>query len=609
MTLIKEIRISRFRSFFNERFECSAINIFSGANNAGKSNVLKALNLFFNAHTGFQQDYLYSVDYNKAYTESAGGKRAVEITLYFDGQGGGVLQKPFSITREFIEDSSPTPYIFHSTDEAVDKKIKDGNGSVLRQFRFFINRFQFIYIPAVRDRDFVRSIFLLLEKVVSTKKEEARYTKLLDDITARLSDRTKEIGIDFEKFINLPTKVETPTSIAEILEGLNIQTDPGIKVKVKNKKELREKFVGIYASGDGIIMTYLPHFLSFISRELKYKKFIWGFEEPENSLEYSKAQNLAKKIRDDFTKDVQIFITTHSPAFINLKDSEDVKLFRVYKDELDAKKLSHITDVSDLQESILEETKQLKLFIQEGNEAEVDKQKQIITILEKELGMIELSADIERYTVVQQKRKQDDIDLYVNQIAQLSKPIVFVEGPTDEIILRTAYNSLGGSGVFGDFEIVSTSKAGGGGKDQVFKFLTTHAHVHRSNKILGIFDCDKKGIEKYGELVFPEIQKGIKKITDGGKTMGGLLLTTDNDILSKYESEAIVGNAKICDFEIEDCFYDQFSNRFTQEVGLQRKKMRSNSKSSFANYIKDNSATINFSGLKPLFDAIKIALR
>lgn len=51
MILIERIEIKYFRSFGEKNVKIAGIkdlNIFSGSNDVGKSNVLKALNLFFN---------------------------------------------------------------------------------------------------------------------------------------------------------------------------------------------------------------------------------------------------------------------------------------------------------------------------------------------------------------------------------------------------------------------------------------------------------------------------------------------------------------------------------------------------------------------------------
>ena len=45
---ITSVRIQNFRSIVDERFESKRLNIFVGLNDVGKSNVLRAIDLFFN---------------------------------------------------------------------------------------------------------------------------------------------------------------------------------------------------------------------------------------------------------------------------------------------------------------------------------------------------------------------------------------------------------------------------------------------------------------------------------------------------------------------------------------------------------------------------------
>ena len=57
MITIKKIRIKNFRSIVDETIDLTDINFFVGKNDCGKSNVLKALNLFFNDQTDFLCDF------------------------------------------------------------------------------------------------------------------------------------------------------------------------------------------------------------------------------------------------------------------------------------------------------------------------------------------------------------------------------------------------------------------------------------------------------------------------------------------------------------------------------------------------------------------------
>ena len=53
--LIKQIEISNFRSIKHTTIDCSEYNLFCGQNDVGKSNILKALNLFFKLLSIFRQ--------------------------------------------------------------------------------------------------------------------------------------------------------------------------------------------------------------------------------------------------------------------------------------------------------------------------------------------------------------------------------------------------------------------------------------------------------------------------------------------------------------------------------------------------------------------------
>ena len=67
MQLIEKIEIKSFRSFGNQKkhktqiIDLKDLNIFSGGNDSGKSNILRALNLFFNQKTNLNE----FIDFNK----------------------------------------------------------------------------------------------------------------------------------------------------------------------------------------------------------------------------------------------------------------------------------------------------------------------------------------------------------------------------------------------------------------------------------------------------------------------------------------------------------------------------------------------------------------
>lgn len=61
------IEIKNFRSIKSSKIELSSLNIFVGLNDAGKSNYLKALNLFFNNETDYGKKFQHDVDFTNYY--------------------------------------------------------------------------------------------------------------------------------------------------------------------------------------------------------------------------------------------------------------------------------------------------------------------------------------------------------------------------------------------------------------------------------------------------------------------------------------------------------------------------------------------------------------
>ena len=78
--LISQIEVTNFRSIKYAKIDCSAYNLFCGQNDVGKSNILKALNLFFNQETDFKTPFNFSADYNKyALAEAQTSKKKKQL--------------------------------------------------------------------------------------------------------------------------------------------------------------------------------------------------------------------------------------------------------------------------------------------------------------------------------------------------------------------------------------------------------------------------------------------------------------------------------------------------------------------------------------------------
>ena len=384
MKIIEKIKIHRFRSISDVEIETDELVIFSGINNSGKSNVLKALNLFFKGESNFGKKYDFENDYNKAFTGQARGKRQIKITLHFGSQGDAALKYPFSISRTFEIGKQESQLEYHSTNYDIQEKLNKKDGNTQRQFTTFFNKIEYFYIPAVRDKNFVQSLFLQFEKLIEHDSEK-EFSEKIHGLSKVLENKSKNISDDFKKFIGLPTQANLSSKITDILGAVEVNVQSGIKVlrRKKTGKKLEDVFVNLFSSGDGILMAYLAYFLAHICKKIQNRKFIWGFEEPENSLEYSKTQKLAEEFYNNFINNAQIFITTHSPAFIKLKDKDKTKFYRVYIRPNDEKQLSEIKTLDAIQQ------KQLSLFEKGAIDSEEYKK------LKEELYFVEFAKEIE----------------------------------------------------------------------------------------------------------------------------------------------------------------------------------------------------------------------
>ncbi|MDN3685196.1 AAA family ATPase [Vibrio sinaloensis] len=62
--MIRQITITNFRSIRKETISTEEITTLVGKNDAGKSNLLRALNLFFNGKTDADTDFNFQSDFN-----------------------------------------------------------------------------------------------------------------------------------------------------------------------------------------------------------------------------------------------------------------------------------------------------------------------------------------------------------------------------------------------------------------------------------------------------------------------------------------------------------------------------------------------------------------
>lgn len=123
MKLIRRFEIKYFRSIYSASLkQCGSLNVLSGRNDVGKSNVLRALNLFFNGQTDWKTPLDFGRDFSlsrreQVRKESVKGKQFVQVSIEFERPDNfkGSLPERFVVKRNWYRDQNQ----FGQTDNLV----------------------------------------------------------------------------------------------------------------------------------------------------------------------------------------------------------------------------------------------------------------------------------------------------------------------------------------------------------------------------------------------------------------------------------------------------------------------------------------------------------
>ncbi|MSR78939.1 MAG: DUF2813 domain-containing protein [Candidatus Taylorbacteria bacterium] len=329
---IQKIEINSFRSIQRVLIYTGNVNVFSGLNDVGKSNVLKALNLFFNNGTDFGLRLNFNADYSKVSLASAqrSGKKKqqIKVKVYFNAPSSFKSLQGKELWIEKVFDRFGTPSEHSSLDGTKQK------ASLTR----LLNSITYFYIPALKGPDVLQYILgeVGKRKLISENDITVLNEKINESIVGLANILT-------QSSIKTETKFELPVLVEDFWQKLNINTkydefkklDTEINPSKKGSSEpLKEEFyqVPLQLRGEGVKSKYIPPLLEWIQEREQNHQYIWGIDEPENSLEFKKAQEIADLYFKSYSKKTQLFLTSHSLAFIFPGTSHDnVNVFRCIK--------------------------------------------------------------------------------------------------------------------------------------------------------------------------------------------------------------------------------------------------------------------------------------
>lgn len=526
--LISQIEITNFRSIKYEKIDCSVYNLFCGQNDVGKSNILKALNLFFNQETDFKTPFNFFTDYNKyALAEAQSSKKKkqlIKIKITF--------KKPKS-----YQSISGSTYFIEKTFDRNDKtglgtiKYSEESTKARTAISKLYNQMRYVYIPALKGKEVIQHLLGLLgEQELIGSTQIADLNKSINDTTNDLADLLNESKIGIGVSFGLPTllsdfwqqlSVGTTYEYFEAIEKSLVSKKGAVKLSPSSYQ------IPLNMRGDGIKSKFLPPILKWLQKHNTQQTFIWGIDEPENSLEFRAAEELSYLFGNEYALTTQIFATSHSMAFINPRDTDQIKpaIFRTVRSSLGETSFQDINDLykTKNREDLLDEIGAL------------DIQKELITKF--------------RQQIEDEKNAKKELENSLNelqaQITTLTKPLVITEGKTDIKHILKAKEKLGITDV--DFEQID-SQHQPDGDSNLRKLLEQLSKIHNRNKIIGIFDRDVPDIinkiekdgalyKNYGNGVYAFCISPPRSRIDNGQTEISIeYLYTDQEITTQLEN-------------------------------------------------------------------------
>nr|WP_245613185.1 AAA family ATPase [Skermanella stibiiresistens] len=492
---IKSVQIRYFRSLYKARLDFNGnLNIITGSNNAGKSNLLKALNLFFNGETEWQEALNFLRDYsnqrsNEAKRRNPKTRPSISIAVTFS-RGDffeDALPATFTVTKTWFDGDHKEKISIYSGRQDPESKFSLESAYILQIVEIFLSRHRYVYIPAIKDlnvfqglmKHLHRSIFELDEKIHKSFDNE------VEGFNRYLKVTTESLRKDFSLATDISLNFSLPRSLPDLFQSILITTMQAEQVGTS---------MNIDALGDGLRLRMIPTILDYIAKKSKHR-FLWGFEEPENSMEFRIASQMFQRCADEYRKSSQIFITTHSPAFISVDDPR-CSLYRAIKaggtTTITNVAHPHATDIDDL--TLAEELGHISLMSQLRN------------LMHRKI------AEAEEAKVYTKQFEAQAAELE-ERIKRFSKPVVITEGKTDVMILSTAWSKLFPN-QNAPFDITSCdttpeniSTGGSAGVGTLTKHLCSVIPSVSTLKI-GIFDNDGDG-KKAFQLdrnfeIFPE---------------------------------------------------------------------------------------------------------
>ncbi|WP_332874903.1 ATP-dependent nuclease [Hymenobacter psoromatis] len=437
--------IRNFRSLDECLLEPQDLTLLVGRNDAGKSNVLRALNLFFNNETEQGKSFLFTRDYCAFARERVNKAKEIIIKLTFIPPSHFKNAKPINWQKVWRIGG------LHSS----EINFADGGSLPSRgKLSTWLNNIQFKYVPAVKSQAYFQQLLGdLHDTLTSTIEAEIKDagTQFID----KIRDNTTQITAATTQRLGMESIIGLPSDLKGLFTTLDFQT-----VKSNTSFSLDTR-------GDGIKSRHIPIILHFLAEQANKNKLqgsvkvstVWGYEEPENNLELMTAFALAEEFLE-YAQTIQLLATTHSPAFYSLAGREHACGYLVETTETNCSRITSLV----------------------AGTTEVDQHMGLLPLITPYIKEHAEKAIAAATSLIQAQER-------IEHLERPDKSTLFLEGVTDQTVLGH-YLPLVPGGI-PDIELHSEHS---GGYNWVADMLLAWAYSRKPQQAGGLLDADRDAI-------------------------------------------------------------------------------------------------------------------
>lgn len=336
---IKAIHIKNFRSFVELGkltqpfcFEKN-VSILVGRNDSGKSTLLKAMNLFFNNRLTESSNWHFDEIFSLYAKTRTGKAKQVEITLFLELPGRFKIARDKAVyirwkkiwranskllfkEEKKIYRGKETPFSkiisknWQNWEEFFKKPISGKN-----TIKTWLRDINYRYVPAIKSSEYwshlkaelLESINIANEKLLTDTKNG--FVDSIRNALKQLPEYTSKYLDEFT--LKEPTTIDLPQRIHNLFQSMDLSSNEGGG----------DKKIYLSQRGDGVNNMHIPSLLEYIHAHSSVGRpgsnkpdSVWGYEEPENNLEFRNTERFMDKILEISKKSsIQLLFTTHSP--------------------------------------------------------------------------------------------------------------------------------------------------------------------------------------------------------------------------------------------------------------------------------------------------------